>query len=139
VPRELFFAKGAELLLSRSYGPGRYDPSYEEHGHDYPVGFVRWTEKRNMEAFLDLLACRAVDLAPILSERFPVDRARKPMPGSPAAAAAWAWCWSTPAPRPILPHPPGRRKRRAPRRSRELRGPAARARFERRARPWGSA
>ena len=50
------YMKELSLVLSRSYGPGRYDPEYEEDGVDYPVGYVRWTEKRNMEAFLDLLS-----------------------------------------------------------------------------------
>jgi hypothetical protein len=54
VPRHVFYEKEIELRLSRSYGPGRYDPQYEEKGNDYPVGYVRWTEKRNMERFLTL-------------------------------------------------------------------------------------
>jgi hypothetical protein len=49
------YMKELSLVLSRSYGPGRYDPQYEEEGLDYPIGYVRWTEKRNMEAFLDCL------------------------------------------------------------------------------------
>ena len=54
--------KELSLVLSRSYGPGRYDSEYEEDGRDYPVGHVRWTEKRNMEAFLDLLASGAIQV-----------------------------------------------------------------------------
>ena len=50
VPRASFYAKELELRLSRSYGPGRYDPEYEERGLDYPIGYVRWTEQRNLEA-----------------------------------------------------------------------------------------
>ena len=60
------YMKELSLVLSRSYGPGRYDSQYEEDGVDYPVGYVRWTEKRNMEAFLDLLASGAIDVAPFL-------------------------------------------------------------------------
>src|SRR5262249_24717974 len=56
IPRNVFYAKELELRLSRSYGPGRYDPQYEENGVDYPIGYVRWTERRNMEAFLGLIA-----------------------------------------------------------------------------------
>jgi predicted dehydrogenase/D-arabinose 1-dehydrogenase-like Zn-dependent alcohol dehydrogenase len=54
--RPPFYDKEVELLFSRSYGPGRYDPNYEEHGQDYPVGYVRWTEGRNLAEFLRLLA-----------------------------------------------------------------------------------
>jgi predicted dehydrogenase/threonine dehydrogenase-like Zn-dependent dehydrogenase len=62
VPRDLLYAKELSIALSRSYGPGRYDPSYEEDGNDYPVGYVRWTEQRNMEAFLDCLATGAINV-----------------------------------------------------------------------------
>ena len=63
--------------MSRSYGPGRYDPRYEEGGQDYPIGFVRWTEKRNMEAFLDLLSSGALQVEPLLAHRFPVEEGGK--------------------------------------------------------------
>ena len=66
VSRKAMYMKELSLVLSRSYGPGRYDAQYEEEGHDYPIGYVRWTEKRNMEAFLDLLASGAIDVAPFL-------------------------------------------------------------------------
>jgi hypothetical protein len=56
VSRQPMYMKELSLVRSRSYGPGRYDPQYEEEGVDYPIGYVRWTEKRNMEAFLELLA-----------------------------------------------------------------------------------
>ena len=68
------YLKELSLVLSRSYGPGRYDPQYEEEGLDYPIGYVRWTEKRNMEAFLDLLASGAIDVAPFLEHRCPVEQ-----------------------------------------------------------------
>jgi hypothetical protein len=56
VPRESYYKKELDLRLSMSYGPGRYDAAYEEQGHDYPFGYVRWTEQRNMQAFLELVA-----------------------------------------------------------------------------------
>ncbi|MEO7086123.1 MAG: bi-domain-containing oxidoreductase [Gemmatimonadaceae bacterium] len=75
VPRETYYMKELELRLSRSYGPGRYDPSYEVRGHDYPIGYVRWTERRNMEEFLRLVASGAVTPSALTTHRFPIDRA----------------------------------------------------------------
>ncbi|MEK6289606.1 MAG: bi-domain-containing oxidoreductase [Acidobacteriota bacterium] len=75
VPRHSFFAKELELRLSRSYGPGRYDPDYEEKGSDYPIGYVRWTEKRNMEAFLRLVADGKINTDLLTTQRFPVAQA----------------------------------------------------------------
>ncbi len=75
VPRSPFYEKEVEFRISCSYGPGRYDAAYEEHGHDYPAAFVRWTENRNMQAFLDLLAAKRVNLAPMTTHRFPFERA----------------------------------------------------------------
>jgi predicted dehydrogenase/NADPH:quinone reductase-like Zn-dependent oxidoreductase len=72
VSRAHMYRKEISLSMSRSYGPGRYDPSYEEGGQDYPIGFVRWTEKRNMEAFLDLLSSGSLELEALLAQRFPV-------------------------------------------------------------------
>jgi polar amino acid transport system substrate-binding protein len=69
------YRKELSLVLSRSYGPGRYDPEYEEDGVDYPVGYVRWTEKRNMEAFLDLLSSGAIDVTLLTSRRCPFEQA----------------------------------------------------------------
>src|SRR5205823_612576 len=63
--------------VSCSYGPGRYDPLYEVAGHDYPVGFVRWTQQRNFEAMLDLMAAGSLDLAPLISHRFALDDAQR--------------------------------------------------------------
>jgi predicted dehydrogenase/threonine dehydrogenase-like Zn-dependent dehydrogenase len=70
VPRSPAYEKELEVRLSRSYGPGRYDPSYEEGGHDYPVGYVRWTEGRNLGEFVRLLAAGSLDLAPLITHRY---------------------------------------------------------------------
>src|SRR5205814_1354048 len=70
VPRTPYYEKELDVRLSRSYGPGRYDPNYEEKGNDYPIGYVRWTEQRNLEEFVRLLGARAVDVAPLISQRF---------------------------------------------------------------------
>ena len=72
-----FFEKELSFQVSCSYGPGRYDPDYEEKGHDYPVGFVRWTEQRNFEAVLDMLAERRLDVAPLISHRYAVADAQQ--------------------------------------------------------------
>jgi predicted dehydrogenase/threonine dehydrogenase-like Zn-dependent dehydrogenase len=72
-----FFEKELTFQVSCSYGPGRYDPNYEDKGQDYPVGFVRWTEQRNFEAVLDLLAEGRLDVAPLVSHRFTIDEAAK--------------------------------------------------------------
>jgi len=77
VPRHSYYGKELELRLSRSYGPGRYDPDYEEKGQDYPAGFVRWTENRNMDAFLRLVAERRVDTDILTTHRFSVSEATK--------------------------------------------------------------
>ncbi|MFN7183315.1 MAG: bi-domain-containing oxidoreductase [Thermomonas haemolytica] len=70
-----FYEKELSFQVSCSYGPGRYDPAYEEAGQDYPVGFVRWTEQRNFEAVLDMLASGALTVAPLVSHRFPLEQA----------------------------------------------------------------
>lgn len=73
--RAEFYEKELTFQVSCSYGPGRYDPSYEDGGQDYPIGFVRWTAQRNFEAVLDLMASGALDVAPLISHRFPVEQA----------------------------------------------------------------
>ncbi len=70
-----FYEKELSFQVSCSYGPGRYDPAYEEGGQDYPLAFVRWTEQRNFEAVLDLMAARAIDCAPLVSHRFELEQA----------------------------------------------------------------
>jgi predicted dehydrogenase/threonine dehydrogenase-like Zn-dependent dehydrogenase len=72
-----FFEKELSFQVSCSYGPGRYDPAYEEQGLDYPVGFVRWTEQRNFEAVLDMLAAGRLDVAPLTSHRFDIQAAER--------------------------------------------------------------
>ena len=75
LPWTEYYAKELEVRFSRSYGPGRYDPSYEEDGVDYPIGHVRWTERRNMACFLDLVADGRLDLDPLVSAVLPFDDA----------------------------------------------------------------
>jgi predicted dehydrogenase/threonine dehydrogenase-like Zn-dependent dehydrogenase len=77
VSRRKAYHKELSITLSRSYGPGRYDPMYEEEGVDYPIGYVRWTEKRNMEAFLQALASGSVNVARLLQLRYPVEQGDK--------------------------------------------------------------
>ncbi len=76
IDRQLYYAKELDFRISRSYGPGRYDTAYEQKGRDYPIGYVRWTETRNMEAFLHLLASDKLRLKPLITHRFPIDSAR---------------------------------------------------------------
>ncbi|WP_263260789.1 bi-domain-containing oxidoreductase [Pseudomonas sp. RIT-PI-S] len=68
-----FYEKELTFQVSCSYGPGRYDPSYEDKGNDYPLGFVRWTEQRNFEAVLDMLASKRLDVQSLISHRFKLD------------------------------------------------------------------
>ncbi len=81
VSRDNMYMKELSLSLSRSYGPGRYDSLYEERGIDYPIGYVRWTERRNMESFLQMLASGQMNVGPLLKHRYSVQQ------GSAAYAA----------------------------------------------------
>ncbi|HWQ05425.1 MAG TPA: bi-domain-containing oxidoreductase [Longilinea sp.] len=75
IPRKLYYEKELHLQISRSYGPGRYDSAYEEQGIDYPYGYVRWSEGRNLAAFVELLASGRLDVHPLISHRFEIDQA----------------------------------------------------------------
>ena len=77
VPRNVYYQRELTLKVSLSYGPGRHDPDYEERGHDYPVAYVRWTEGRNIEAFLDLLASGRIDVKPLITHRFSIEDAAR--------------------------------------------------------------
>jgi predicted dehydrogenase len=72
-----FYEKELTFQVSCSYGPGRYDPAYEQEGHDYPLAFVRWTEQRNLEAVLDMMADGRLDVKPLISHRFALAEATK--------------------------------------------------------------
>ncbi|UKD53851.1 bi-domain-containing oxidoreductase [Amycolatopsis sp. FU40] len=67
LPWNAYYEKELDVRFSRSYGPGRYDPAYELEGRDYPIGYVRWTERRNLECFLDLAARGKLDVTPLIS------------------------------------------------------------------------
>lgn len=70
-----FYEKELSFQVSCSYGPGRYDPSYEEQGNDYPLAFVRWTEQRNFEAILDMMSAGQLDVKPLITHRFKFENA----------------------------------------------------------------
>jgi predicted dehydrogenase/threonine dehydrogenase-like Zn-dependent dehydrogenase len=72
-----FYQKELSLQVSCSYGPGRYDPNYEERGQDYPIGFVRWTAQRNFEAVIALMAEGKLDVGPLISHRYPITQAEQ--------------------------------------------------------------
>jgi predicted dehydrogenase/threonine dehydrogenase-like Zn-dependent dehydrogenase len=75
IDRKTYYEKEIDFRISRSYGPGRYDSFYEQKGRDYPIGYVRWTETRNMDAFLQLLAQRKINVGSLITHRFPIARA----------------------------------------------------------------
>ena len=74
--RDPFYKRELDLRFSMSYGPGRYDPQYEQQGHDYPLPYVRWTEQRNMDAFLRLIADGKVTPSRLVTHRFPIVEAK---------------------------------------------------------------
>ena len=73
--RKQYYRKELDLRMSSSYGPGRYDANYEEQGIDYPIGYVRWTENRNMSTFISLLENKSIDLETITTHTYPFDKA----------------------------------------------------------------
>src|SRR5258706_12068356 len=77
IPRTVFYEKEISFINSRSYGPGRYDANYEENGVDYPIGYVRWTEGRNFEAVVDLMAKDKLKVKPLITYRFPIEKGTK--------------------------------------------------------------
>ena len=77
IPRKIYYEKELDFRLSRSYGPGRYDAEYEEKGRDYPYAYVRWTEGRNIGAFLGLIGEGKLDVGPLISHRFAIDDAER--------------------------------------------------------------
>ncbi len=75
IPRKIYYEKELNFINSRSYGPGRYDPSYEENGHDYPPAYVRWTEGRNFETVVELLESGKLKVESLITHRFPIEKA----------------------------------------------------------------
>jgi len=76
IERKAYYEKELDFRISRSYGPGRYDVAYEQKGRDYPIGYVRWTETRNMEAFVQFLANGKINVGPLITHRFPIEKAQ---------------------------------------------------------------
>jgi predicted dehydrogenase/threonine dehydrogenase-like Zn-dependent dehydrogenase len=76
IERKAYYEKELDFRVSRSYGPGRYDTAYEQKGRDYPIGYVRWSENRNMEAFVQFLADKKVNVGALITHRFPIERAQ---------------------------------------------------------------
>lgn len=75
IPRKIYYEKELTLINSRSYGPGRYDSTYEEEGVDYPIGYIRWTEGRNLQAFVKLLSSGKINIKLLVTHKFPIDKA----------------------------------------------------------------
>ena len=101
LPWNAYYDKELDVRFSRSYGPGRYDDRYELEGIDYPAGYVRWTERRNLECFLDLIAREEIEVSSLVSGVFPIEQAT-PSTGicPPAPWPRWGSCWSIPRPPP---------------------------------------
>ena len=77
IPRKIYYEKEISFINSRSYGPGRYDSSYEEQGSDYPIGYIRWTEGRNFAAVVDLMSKGKLKVQPLISHRFSIEQGIK--------------------------------------------------------------
>ncbi len=74
-PRKIYFEKELSFVNSRSYGPGRYDPSYEENGKDYPIGYIRWTEGRNFQTIVEFLESGKLNVQALITQRLPIEQA----------------------------------------------------------------
>jgi predicted dehydrogenase len=112
--RATMYEKELELRLSRAYGPGRYDRDYEEGARDLPAEYVRWTEQRNIQAFLDLVAAGRLDPTTLTTHRFPVEQAEQAYAalsgGEPRAfGILLEYAYETPAPRPAPSRRPSRK------------------------------
>jgi predicted dehydrogenase/threonine dehydrogenase-like Zn-dependent dehydrogenase len=104
LPWTAYYDKELDVRFSRSYGPGRYDDRYERDGVDYPIGYVRWTERRNLECFLDLLARKDIEVATLISGTFPMHEAASVYSGlSSGALRAVGVLLEYPAPTPGRP------------------------------------
>jgi predicted dehydrogenase len=77
IPRKIYYEKEISFINSRSYGPGRYDANYEENGADYPIGYVRWTEGRNFQSVVDLMASGKLKVQELITHRFPIQQGTK--------------------------------------------------------------
>lgn len=77
IPRKMYYEKEISFINSRSYGPGRYDSNYEENGNDYPLGYIRWTEGRNFQAVVDLMASGKLKVEPLITHRFDIEHGVK--------------------------------------------------------------
>ncbi len=73
IPRKIYYEKELSFINSRSYGPGRYDANYEENGNDYPIGYIRWTEGRNFQAVVEMMASGKLKVESLISHRFPIE------------------------------------------------------------------
>ena len=93
--RTPFYEREISLLFARSYGPGRYEPSYEAWGVDYPAGQVRWTEGRNQEAVLDLLAAGRLRVSDLVTQSFDIGARTRPT-GSSRSGPSPAWRSASP-------------------------------------------
>jgi predicted dehydrogenase/threonine dehydrogenase-like Zn-dependent dehydrogenase len=77
IPRKIYYEKEIAFINSRSYGPGRYDSNYEENGNDYPIGYIRWTEGRNFQAVVEMMASYKLQVTSLISHRFPIEDGAK--------------------------------------------------------------
>ena len=93
IPRELFYKKELEFAVSRAWGPGMYDPDYEERGLKYPLAYARWTAQRNMEEFLNMVSLGSVKLNGVTTHRFPFEKALEAYQIRSLAVTWTRWGW----------------------------------------------